>query len=136
MTIRWISVRVSIWITFVIRCAKRSGSFESVLMSRRVHREIQKRGGAFRVLDAVGELTLNGDRLVVLGHLVEHQVCVDAAGRHDDDLGVVLEVEECQPLPLALDPPGAILDDVFGRLRLEITDVQHGLIPGSDRKTP
>jgi hypothetical protein len=107
------SVRVSIWITLVIRWASRSG-------------EVQQLGGPLGVVDAVGELPLDRHRLEVARDLVEHHVGVDAAGGYGHDLGVMPEVEERQSLALARHPARGVLDDVLGRLSLEITDVQHG----------
>ena len=119
-------MRVSIWMMLVIRCASRSGSFETMLVGGGVHREVEQLGRPLGVVDAVGELALDGHRLEVAGDLVEHEVGVHAAGRHGHDLGVVLEVEERQALPLPGDPPRTVLDDVLGGLSLEVADEGHG----------
>ncbi len=117
----WISVRVSIWIMLVIRCASRSGSLERCLCVAGSIVKFSSSAARLGFVDSVGELALDGHRLEIAGHLVEHQVGVHAAGRHGHDLGVVLEVEERQALSLADDPPRAVLDDVFGGLSLEVS---------------
>ena len=68
-------------------------------MRGRVHGVVQELGRPPGAVNPVGELPLDGDRLKIAGHLVEHQVGVAAAGRHDDDLGLVLEIKNASPCP-------------------------------------
>jgi hypothetical protein len=79
--------------------------------------------------DAVRELALYRDRLVIPGLLVEHERRVSAGDGYDHDASASLEVVEGECLPFPLHPTTGHLPDELGGLRLEVPDPEHILAP-------
>jgi hypothetical protein len=93
-----------------------------------IESEVQQRRRASRIGDPIGDLTLDGDILIVGGHLFEHEGFVHAGGRDQHQRTGRREIEHRKACALAQRAAIAELDHVVGGLGLDETQTEHRIL--------